>query len=118
MSERHKILEDKEFWTRLEYAATRWLEESQKGTQSRFWVDGFLPDSATDTERGVDVKGTAFVGEGTRTQHQYRFIVSVPQKMLDRRERVFQIEELSLNVSEETLQIKVSDVGGENLLPQ
>ncbi|MBI3413803.1 MAG: hypothetical protein HY043_00565 [Verrucomicrobia bacterium] len=107
MSDRHQILDDQEFWTRLEYDASHWLESSDDKTLRRFWIDGFLPESITDTIRGADVEGTAWVGIGGREQWPYRFVVSVPQKMLHRGRQTFAIEQLSLSEAEQTLQIEV-----------
>lgn len=50
-----------------------------------YWIDDFAPESVIDTKRGVDVHGTAWVGDGHHSIDPYRFIVSVPQKMLHRR---------------------------------
>lgn len=100
-------MSDQEFWTRLEYDASHWLESSDDKALRRFWIDGFLPDSITDTKRGVDVEGTAWVGIGGRDQWPCRFVVSVPQKMLHHRRQTFCIERLSLDETEQTLQIEV-----------
>ena len=67
-----------------------------------------MPESATDTKRGVDVEGTAWIGDGSQVQHSYRFIVSVPQKILHRREQSFSIEEFRLDEAQQTLQIQIT----------
>jgi len=108
VSDRHQIMDDEEFWTRLEFDASRWLGRSEDKTLRRFWIDGFLPESATNTKRGADVKGMAWVGIGGREQFQYRFVVSVPQKMLHRRE-AFSIGQLSIDEAQQTLQIEVTN---------
>ena len=100
-------MKDEEFWTRLEFDASHWLESSDDKTLRRFWIDGFLPESITDTKHGADVEGTAWVGIGGREQYQYRFFVSVPQKMLHRGRQTFRIERLSLDEAEQILQIEV-----------
>ncbi len=102
-------MDDKEFWTRLEYDASHWLESSDDKTLRRFWVDGFLPDSINNTEHGVDVEGTAWVGDGPREQHQYRFIVSIPQTMLHNRRKTYSIGQFILNKALQTLQIKIAN---------
>ncbi len=107
MHDRHHIKDDQQFWERLEYAASHWLQSSGDVTLRRFWIDGFLPEAAKNTQRGVDVEGGALVGLGQRRQFQYRFVVSVPQKMLRQRE-TFSIERLSLDEAQQTLQITVS----------
>lgn len=108
MSDRHQIIDDADFWLRLEYDASHRLGRSDDRTLRPFWIDGFLPESATDTKRGVDVTGIAWVGKGSRNQHPYRFIVSVPQAMLVRRRRSFFIEDLLLDATQQTLRIQVA----------
>lgn len=107
MSDRHQILNDREFWTRLEYSASQRLENSDEEGLRRFWIDGFLPETATNTQAGVDVEGTAWVGIGPRRQDQYGFVVSLPQKMLQRKGASFAIERLSLDEVRHTLQISL-----------
>jgi len=102
-------MDDKEFWDRLEYDASRWLGNSDDRALRRFWIDGFLPETVTDTKRGVDVEGTAWVGDGAREQHPYRFVVSVPQKMLRRGRSVFSIEHVVIDAAQQTLQIEVGN---------
>ncbi|MGD9589002.1 MAG: hypothetical protein AB7V11_08860 [Pyrinomonadaceae bacterium] len=98
---------DDEFWTRLEYDATRWLESSDDRTLRRIWIDGFLPESIADTKRGADIAGVAWVGVGGSEQFQYRFVVSVPQKVLYSRETYY-IEQLALDEAQQTLQIELT----------
>ena len=105
MSERHQILNDREFWERLEFAATRWLDDAADHGLRRFWIDGFLPESAKNTKLGIDVEGVAWVGDGPRNQEQYRFIASLPQKMLHRAASGFTIEQLSLDQGRQVLQL-------------
>lgn len=105
MGDRHQILDDEEFWTRLEYDASHWVENSDDKALRRFWIDGFLPEDVKDTKRGVNVEGTAWVGTGPRMQYPYRFVVSVPQKMLHRRRQTYSIEQLFLDDAEQMLQI-------------
>jgi hypothetical protein len=81
-SHRHEIIKDALFWTKFAYSVCGWLGEAEDVLLRRFWIDDFLPESATDTKRGVDVEGKAWVGDGPRDQQAYRFIVSIPQKML------------------------------------
>ena len=57
MSDRHQIKDDQQFWERLEYAASHWLQSSGDVALRRFWIDGFLPEAAKNTRRGVDVEG-------------------------------------------------------------
>ena len=107
MHDRHHIKDDQQFWEQLEYTASHWLQSSGDVTLRRFWIDGFLPETAKNTKRGVDVEGMAWVGLGQRRQSQYHFVVSVPQRMLRKRE-TFSIEHLAVDEAEKTLQIVVA----------
>jgi hypothetical protein len=107
MNDRHQIMDDREFWARLEYIASHWLNSSEEKAMSRFWIDGFAPTAVRNTKRGVDIEGRAWVGEGPRMQEEYDFVVSVPQKMLHRRGQTFSIEQLLLDQAQKTLQIEV-----------
>lgn len=109
---RHQVIDDKDFWLRLEYETTRWLASSDDRTLRRFWIDGFLPDTITDTKYGVDVEGKAWVVEGQRSDRQYCFVVSVPQEMLYRRRRAFAVGRLLLDEAHQTLQIEVVSAEG------
>jgi hypothetical protein len=84
MHDRHAIIEDTDFWSRLEYAATAWLAESGEKRLRRYWIDGFIPETAKNTQRRTDIDGIVWLGEGSRGQHEYRFVASVPQKLLHR----------------------------------
>src|SRR5262245_26879853 len=108
MNERHQILDDQDFWTRLEFVASRWLETSDDSDLRRFWIDGFLPDVAKNTRLGMDVEGVALVGDHFRHQWQYRFTVALPQKMVRYWKIPFVIERLSLDEGNQTLQIEVA----------
>jgi hypothetical protein len=102
-------MKDALFWTKLAYSACGWLRDSEEASLRRFWIDDFLPESATDTKRGIDVKGTAWVGDGPRDQQAYRFIVSLPQKMLRRRRDTFSIESFVLDEKQHTLQVDIGN---------
>lgn len=107
MSDRHQIMGDEGFWNQLEYEASHWLASSDDKKLRRFWIDGFIPESITNTKHGADIEGKAWVGSGGREQYQYRFVISVPQKMLHRRRHTFCIQRFSLDEEEQTLQIEV-----------
>jgi hypothetical protein len=101
-------MEDKEFWTRLEYDASRWFQGSDDKALRQFWFDGFDPLAVKDTQCGVGVEGMAWVGHGSQMD-QYQFVVSVPQKMLHRRRQEFFIKQILLNDVEQTVQIEISN---------
>jgi hypothetical protein len=110
-SDRHQIMKDPLFWTRLAFAACGLLRESDDKSLRGFWIDDFTPESVTDTQQGLDVEGTAWVGDGRRAMHPYRFIVSIPQKMLHRRRDSFSIGRFDLDEEQHSLQV---EVGHEN----
>ena len=110
-SHRHEMMKDALFWTKLAYSACGLLRDSDDVSLRRYWVDDFLPESVTDTKRGVDIEGTAWVGDGPRDQQPYRFIVSVPQRMLHRRRDSFSIERFYFDEEHHTLQV---EIGHEN----
>jgi hypothetical protein len=108
MTDRCQILDDQEFWTRLEFDSSGWLKNSDDPTLRRFWIDGFIPETATNTKRGLDVTGAVWVGEGSWMQYQYRFLASVPQKLLHGHRHGFEIESLSLDEGGQLLEIVIT----------
>ena len=107
MSERYQIMRNPLFWTQLAYTSCGLLRESANKSLRRLWIDDFLPESATDTKHGVDVDGIAWVGGGSGAMHAYRFVVSVPQMMLRRRQDQFSIERFELDEKRQTLQMEI-----------
>ena len=107
ISDRHQIMKDPLFWTRLAFTFCGLLRESADTSRRGLWIDDFLPESATDTKQGVDVEGTAWVGNGSLAMHPYRFVVSVPQKILSRRREGFSIERFDLDEERHTLQVEI-----------
>ena len=110
MAERHQIMNDREFWSRLEYDTCRWLENADDRNLRHFWIDGFSPDTVINTQRGLQVGGVAWVGEckGTK-QHAYRFVASVPQKLLHRHRQSFVIEKLSFDTGHQFLEVVIGE---------
>lgn len=97
------------FWTKIAYTACSWLRGADEKSLRRFWIDDFLPERATNTKHGVDVEGIAWVGVGPGAQHPYRFIASVPQKMLRHRRDNPSIARLILDETRQTLQLEITD---------
>jgi len=104
---RYQILQDGLFWTKLAYHACGWLRNAEDVSLRRFWIDDFLPEIANDTQRGVDVEGIAWIGEGSRTMHPYRFVASIPQKLLHR-QLSYTFECFTLDASQRTLQLEIA----------
>ena len=68
-----------EFWPQLEREATRELESRENRRIRYLWVDGFIP---TGTERRGDgnwVVGTAWIGDGGKSQTTYTFALFLGQ---------------------------------------
>lgn len=105
MNDRTEILRDQDFWIRVEHTASEWLASAAETKLRRFWIDGFIPQAAKNTKRGLDVEGRAWVGEGPQMQYQYVFIASVPQKLLHKQVRRFCIENLFLDEAEKSLRM-------------
>ena len=108
MSIPHPILNDQEFWTRLEFVSSDWLQQSTDEVLRRFWIDGFIPEANSNTRLGTEVTGVAWVAEGPRNQTAFQFVVEVPQKLLHRPERPFLIRCLSLDAMEKIIRIELS----------
>ena len=113
MNPRHAIIGDKDFWLRLERAASAWLSSSDKKLLRRFWIDGFVPETAKDTQRGADVEGVIWLGEGSRQQHEYRFVASIPQKLLHNRGTVA-IDDIAIDDTQKQVALRLSAVASPN----
>jgi hypothetical protein len=113
MRDRHAIIEDKDFWEQLEYAATARLAESSQKLLRRFWIDGFIPEIAKNTKRGADIEGIVWVGERPRYQHEFRFVASIPQKLLHRREQ-FHIDDIAIDEARKQVTLSLSPPSSPN----
>jgi hypothetical protein len=113
MRDRDAIIEDSDFWERLEYAASAWLTGSQEKRLRRFWIDGFIPETAKNTQRGADIEGIIWVGEGPREQHEFRFVASVPQNLLHRRAH-FHIDDIAIDQAQKQVTISLSSPSSPN----
>jgi len=118
-------MRDQEFWIRLEHKASLWFESSQDQALRRFWIDGFNPEVATNTKRGVDVEGVVWLmridggqdaagaakhrhrSDGHHRKPYHRFRVSIPQKLVHGRRLGFEIESLSLDEGQQFVQIVI-----------
>jgi hypothetical protein len=107
MRDTHAIVEDSDFWSRLEYAASAWLGSSQEKRLRRYWIDGFIPETAKNTQRGADIEGNAWLAEGSRQQYECRFIASIPQKLLHRRAQ-FHIDDMAIDEMQKQITISLS----------
>ena len=113
MRDRQAIIEDSNFWSRVEYAASAWLASSAEKQVRRFWIDGFVPESAGNTQRGANIEGMVWLAEGSRQQSEYRFVASIPQKLLHRRES-FAIDDISIDETEKQVALSLSAVSSPN----
>ncbi len=109
MNNRRAILDDRDFWDRLEFVASGMMANSPNRALRRFWNDGVIPESATNTRRGLDVEGIVWVGVGgAREQQSFRFVASIPQNMLQKHARDFEIESLTLDCDRTFLRLIIS----------
>ena len=106
-NQRHEVLKDRPFWSRLEYAVSGWLAASGEPQLRWLWCDGFLPESTADTQFGVDVEGIAWVGNG-KTQQPFRFVASLPQKLLQSDRENIAIDQLRLDEEQRTLMLSIA----------
>ena len=97
---------DRDFWMRLEYEASEWLRNAEEKALGHFWIDGFVPERITDTQRGADVEGRVWVADDAR-QDSYRFVVSLPQKLLHGAGQTFLIEEVVLDRERKTMRMVI-----------
>ena len=107
MKSRHRIYEDRDFWSRLEFALTGWFSSLDDKSFRHYWIDGFIPDGITDTQYGVDIEGVAWVGTGGRDQSAYRFVASIPQSLLSRLNSQFEFDEVAIGPSARELQLTI-----------
>ena len=99
-------MEDRDFWARLEYEASASLRNEEEKALTHFWIDGFVPEIIRNTKLGAEVEGTVWVAADAG-QDAYRFVVSLPQKLLHGSKRLFSIEEFILDRERKVLQIVI-----------
>ncbi|MCP2163421.1 hypothetical protein [Goodfellowiella coeruleoviolacea] len=66
-------MDDREFWTWLEYRVSRELEGFADKDISHLWCDGFLPGAVESGGDRPRVRGRAWVGHGQDWQEQWNF---------------------------------------------
>jgi hypothetical protein len=98
---------DTTFWLRLEFELSGWLSCSPDRNHRRFWIDGFLPDAITNTRYGADVEGVVWMAEGSRSQRQFHFVVSIPQTILYRPNAARVFEAVFVDETAKTLHVKI-----------
>ena len=102
---RHQLLGKRDFWNTLAYMACVCLQDSDDPLLRRFWIDDFMPERAINTKSGVEFEGVAWVGKA-RGQAEYRFTASIPQKLLHRWKQGFVIDQILLDETQRTLQLR------------
>jgi hypothetical protein len=107
VNDRHQVLTDKEFWLMLEFNLSGWFRTCEDRSLGGFWCDGFVPYSATDTKHGVDVRGNAWIADGQKSQREYAFVVSIPQRMLSRRRSDVALTGVDVDVAHKRLRFAV-----------
>lgn len=85
MSDRHQILQDADFWLRLEFWLSAWFRESGQPAFAGCWCDGFMPDAARDTRQGLEISGAVWIVNERHSERRFSFVAAVPQRMLHRR---------------------------------
>ncbi|HEY1051669.1 MAG TPA: GNAT family N-acetyltransferase [Prosthecobacter sp.] len=98
-------MHDTLFWLRLEYHVGAWLNDN---VRQGYWNDGFRPEGIKDTRHGVEVEGITWVCFGSEVLPPFRFVVSIPQKMLRRGRERFVIEDVLFNEAGRDIRIAVA----------
>lgn len=107
MSDRHEILEDRQFWLVLEYSISGWFRTCGDNLLGGFWCDGLIPESAKSTSDGIEVSGIAWVVDHRGKQHQCSFTAAIPQRMLARRPNQVAIGDCSLDIDRKEVRLSV-----------
>ncbi len=105
MSDRHQILSDVDFWSRLEFELSGWFRTCGDRALRGYWCDGFIPRSAHNTKDGVEVRGAAWIEEGHKWHGQYAFSLAVPQRLLFRRRNSAVLVVMEVDVQHRKLQL-------------
>ncbi len=104
MNQRNQILEDKDFWLRLEYGMT--LQAEKKEKIPRYWIDGFIPESSTNTRKGIEIEGKVWIFEGQKPS-SCRFLAIIPQKLLNKKISEFEYGTIDFNPDDLFLKFEI-----------
>ena len=107
MSDRHDILEDRQFWLVLEYSVSGWFRTCGDNSLGGFWCDGLIPESARCTSDGIDVSGVAWIVDSRSQQHRCSFTAAIPQRALARHRNQMAILNLTLDIDRKELRFDV-----------
>ena len=91
----------------LEFNISGWFRSCEDRLLRGHWCDGLVPHSATDTKHGVEVHGNAWIADGRKTQREYSFVVSIPQRILSRRRSDVALTDVDIDVEHERLRFAV-----------
>lgn len=105
---RYQILNDRDFWLRLEFDVSDYLSQSPDNTIRKYWIDGFIPASASNILTGLNVEGEVWIVEGRRSQTKCRFLARIPQSLLHRTIRDFEFEITVFDPSRKYLELEIS----------
>jgi hypothetical protein len=112
MNDRRQILEDKEFWSALEFVLSAWFRSCGDRSLGGIWCDGISPSRASDTKHGIAVFGHAWIGEGSRKQHEFAFSASIPQRLLARRRHDVVLKDVEFDLERKKLSFTVEPAFG------
>jgi hypothetical protein len=73
------IFDDKDFWTFLEFQMTKDFAQSKDKTISQYWNDGFIPESARQIRKSIEIKGKTWLCI-KQDQQQWMFTLIAPSK--------------------------------------
>jgi len=99
-------MQDKEFWSRLEFVFSGWLEESEDKELRRYWCDGISPSKATNTKLGLDIEGDAWIG--TRdSMDLFQFNAAIPQDLLKPGEKSYKFKDVEIDPDQRLLSFRL-----------
>jgi hypothetical protein len=91
----------------LEFNLSGWFRTCEDRSLGGFWCDGFVPHSSTDTKYGVEVQGNAWIADDNKSQREYAFVASIPQRMLSRRRGDVALTDVDIDVAHKRLRFAV-----------
>ena len=108
MNERFEILNDGDFWTILMFRLSGYFAKYENKELNGFWIDGFDPIICSNTKLGINVEGMVWVMEGQKDAHKFRFKLEVPQNLLRKKIKDFEIEILDFDLGGKKLKLGIS----------
>lgn len=107
MNDRFKILDDRDFWTKLMFRLSGYFAKSEDKDLNNLWIDGFEPIDCLNIKIGIDVEGMVWVMEGQEEVHNFKFKMEVPQNLLYKEIEDFKFEVILLDFAAKKLELRI-----------